>query len=99
LDDAGREFTGSGYRVGTARAQGPDPYGRFEGGDEESSNVRHFPTRDREVGDELKLSGLLGPSTNGENSSVKGKSNRSRKASRKASRKRGDSSKSSDDSE
>jgi len=54
--------TASGYRVGAPRAQGPDPYGRFEGESEPASNVRHFPTPDRELGDDLKLSGLLGPS-------------------------------------
>ncbi|MEZ4281596.1 MAG: hypothetical protein R3F21_18475, partial [Myxococcota bacterium] len=58
----GRELSLSGFRVGAPRAQGPDPYERFASGDEPPSNVRHFPTRDRELGDELKLSGLLGPS-------------------------------------
>jgi len=57
----GGELTGSDYRMGAPRAQGPDPYGRFEGDAEPPSNVRHFPTRDRELGDDLKLSGLLGP--------------------------------------
>jgi hypothetical protein len=50
------------FRVGAPRAQGPDPYRRFEGDTGPPSNVRHFPTRDRELGDDLKLSGLLGPS-------------------------------------
>lgn len=58
----GRELSLSGFRVGAPRAQGPDPYERLESGFEPPSNVRHFPTRDRELGDELKLSGLLGPS-------------------------------------
>lgn len=58
----GRELSLSGFRVGAPRAQGPDPYERFASGSEPPSNVRHFPTRDRELGDELKLSGLLGPS-------------------------------------
>ena len=58
----GAELSRSGYRMGAPRAQGPDPYARFEKGEEPPSNVRHFPTRDRELGDELKLSGLLGPS-------------------------------------
>jgi ABC-type transporter Mla subunit MlaD len=53
----------SGYRVGEARAQGPDPYSRFEGDQAASSNVRPFPTREFEAGDDLKLSGLLGPSS------------------------------------
>jgi len=53
----------SNYRVGTARAQGPDPYSRFDGDPEPESNIRQFPTSDREPGDNLKLSGLLGPST------------------------------------
>ena len=53
--------------MGTARAQGPDPYARFDdgGGGREpggESNLRHFPTSDRELGEELKLSGLLGRS-------------------------------------
>ena len=58
----GRELSLSGFRVGAPRAQGPDPYERFASGNEPPSNVRHFPTRERELGDELKLSGLLGPS-------------------------------------
>jgi len=58
----GRELSLSGFRVGAPRAQGPDPYERLASGAEPPSNVRHFPTRDRELGDELKLSGLLGPS-------------------------------------
>jgi ABC-type transporter Mla subunit MlaD len=61
-DDSGRELTLSGYRVGAPRARGPDPYDRFESPDEPPSNLRHFPTRDRELGDDLRLSGLLGPS-------------------------------------
>ena len=52
--------------MGTTRAQGPDPYATFgDGGDGEpggESNLRHFPTSDRELGEELKLSGLLGRS-------------------------------------
>jgi hypothetical protein len=59
----GRELSLSGFRVGAPRAQGPDPYERLASAQEPPSNVRHFPTRDRELGDELKLSGLLGPST------------------------------------
>ena len=59
---AGRDLTRTGYRVGSPRAQGPDPYSRFDNEDETPSNVRHFPTPDRELGDNLKLSGLLGPS-------------------------------------
>jgi hypothetical protein len=47
--------------VGTPRAKGPDPYARFDEDPEPPSNVRHFPTRDRELNDDLKLSGLLGP--------------------------------------
>ncbi|MBK7950802.1 MAG: hypothetical protein IPK00_19105 [Deltaproteobacteria bacterium] len=58
----GRELSLSGFRVGAPRAQGPDPYERLASGVEPPSNVRHFPTRERELGDELKLSGLLGPS-------------------------------------
>ncbi len=61
--DSGRIDPGrSGYRMGNPRARGPDPYDRLEGGEPPPSNVRHFPTRDRELGDDLKLSGLLGPS-------------------------------------
>ena len=49
--------------MGTPRAKGPDPYARFDDAESEAqSNVRHFPTPDRELGEELKLSGLLGPS-------------------------------------
>ena len=58
----GRELSLSGFRVGAPRAQGPDPSERLGSAVEAPSNVRHFPTRDRELGDELKLSGLLGPS-------------------------------------
>lgn len=65
-DDAdastGRDLALSGYRMGAPRAQGPDPYERFDSAETPPSNVRHFPTRDRELGDDLKLSGLLGPS-------------------------------------
>lgn len=61
----GRELSLSGFRVGAPRAQGPDPYERLASGFEPPSNVRHFPTRERELGDELKLSGLLGPSAPG----------------------------------
>lgn len=61
--EAGRDTPAPpGYRLGAPRAQGPDPYARFEGSSAPPSNVRHFPTRDRELGDDLKLSGLLGPS-------------------------------------
>ena len=52
--------------MGTARAQGPDPYARFvlwrRRGPCGKSNLRHFPTSDRELGEALKLSGLLGRS-------------------------------------
>jgi methyl-accepting chemotaxis protein len=57
-----RDTAGSGYLVGTPKAQGPDPYQRFERPDEPPSNVRHFPTPDRSLGQDLKLSELLGPS-------------------------------------
>ena len=60
-DDAAPSF--SGFRVGAPLAQGPDPFARFDKKPEEQpSNVRQFPTPDRELGDDLKLSGLLGPS-------------------------------------
>ena len=59
---ADRELTRSGYRLGAPRAHGPDPYARFDNAEEPPSNVRHFPTRERELGEDLKLSGLLGPS-------------------------------------
>ena len=59
----GRELSLSGFRVGAPRALGPDPYERLAGAGASPSNVRHLPTRDRELGDDLKLSGLLGPST------------------------------------
>jgi ABC-type transporter Mla subunit MlaD len=61
-DGLGSDLTRSGYRLGSPRAKGPDPYARFDGDDALPMNVRHFPTRDRELGDELKLAGLLGPS-------------------------------------
>ncbi|MCA9506206.1 MAG: hypothetical protein KC616_24185 [Myxococcales bacterium] len=61
-EGASREVALPSYRMGTPRAQGPDPYERFESGPDSPSNVRHFPTPDRELGDDLKLSGLLGPS-------------------------------------
>lgn len=59
---AGRELASSDYHVGAARAQGPDPYARFDNDHETPANIRHFPKRDHERGDDLKLSGLLGPS-------------------------------------
>ena len=56
------ESGGSGFRVGAPRAQGPDPYQRFDAAKQEStSNLRHFPTSGRGLGEDLKLSGLLGP--------------------------------------
>ena len=61
-ESTGRDLTHSGYRMGSPKAQGPDPYARFDGEEDQASNVRHFPTRDRELGDDLKLSGLLGRS-------------------------------------
>jgi len=65
-ESTARDLPLSGYRMGTPRAQGPDPYARFDdgsGGDAGGqSNLRHFPTSDRELGDGLKLSGLLGRS-------------------------------------
>jgi ABC-type transporter Mla subunit MlaD len=64
VDSVPSEVAQSGYRVGAPRAQGPDPYSRFDGDAETPSNVRHFPTRDRELPDDLKLSSLLGPSSN-----------------------------------
>lgn len=57
---AGRDLKLSGYRVGAPRAEGPDPYARFDSAEETPSNVHPFPARERELGDELKLSGLLG---------------------------------------
>jgi methyl-accepting chemotaxis protein len=62
-DGAQRGNATAGQRVGTPRAQGPDPYSRFDGDPEPASNIRRFSTSDREPGDDLKLSGLLGPST------------------------------------
>ena len=47
--------------MGNPRAQGPDPYARFDESGDGASNIRHFPTPDRELGDNLKLSDLLGP--------------------------------------
>ena len=60
-ESTGRDLALSGYRMGTPRAQGPDPYARFDDTESETqSNLRHFPTPDRELGEDLKLSGLLG---------------------------------------
>lgn len=61
-ESTGRDLALSGYRMGAPRAKGPDPYARFDDDQSRSSNVRHFPTPERELGDDLKLSGLLGPS-------------------------------------
>ncbi|MEZ4334828.1 MAG: hypothetical protein R3F35_23970 [Myxococcota bacterium] len=73
----GRELSLSGFRVGAPRALGPDPYERLAGGGAPPSNVRPFPTRERELGDDLKLSGLLGPSTP-RSSAAEGAAGRSR---------------------
>jgi hypothetical protein len=62
-DGAERGDATSGQRVGSPRAEGPDPYNRFDGDPERASNIRRFSTHDQEPGDDLKLSGLLGPST------------------------------------
>lgn len=56
-----REIAGTAYRVGAPKAQGPDPYRRFDREEEAPSNVRHFPTPDRDLGQDLNLSDLLGP--------------------------------------
>jgi hypothetical protein len=48
--------------MGAPRAEGPDPYARFEGKPAPPSNLRHFPTPDRALGENLKLSDMLGPS-------------------------------------
>lgn len=65
-ESTGRDLPLSGFRMGTPRAQGPDPYARFdEAEDGTDSNVLHSPTADRELGEELKLSELLGPSGQG----------------------------------
>ena len=61
-DSARAESTLSGFRMGAPRAEGPDPYARFEGKPAPPSNLRHFPTPDRALGENLKLSDLLGPS-------------------------------------
>lgn len=61
LDSTQRDSALSSYRLGAPRAQGPDPYARLEGGAAQPSNLRHFPTPDRELGENLKLSDLLGP--------------------------------------
>ena len=78
---SGRDLARTEYRVGSPRAQGPDPYSRFDNEDETPSNVRHFPTPDRELGDGLKLSGLLGPSSN---ESTDGASNQASEADQKS---------------
>ena len=58
----GQDLPNLGYRLGEPKAKGPDPYARFSAPEDSPPNLRRFPTRDRELGDELKLSGLLGPS-------------------------------------
>ena len=99
-DSAGRELASSGYRFGAPRTQGPDPYERFEGDHEPPSNVRSFPPRDGEPGDELKLSGLLGPRTSNDLTPASRKSDPSGNTSRKKkSDKRRKSKRSSDKSE
>jgi hypothetical protein len=111
VDSVPSEVAQSGYRVGAPRAQGPDPYSRFDGDAETPSNVRHFPTRDREPADDLKLSSLLGPSSSDaetgqvqvsrSNANAKAKSTEKTtpKNPSKATGKRRGSAKSSDDSE
>jgi hypothetical protein len=61
-ESTGRDLAVSGYQTRALRAQGPDPYERFDSPDEGPSNVTASATQDRELGDHLKLSGLLGPS-------------------------------------
>ncbi|MBJ18372.1 MAG: hypothetical protein CL933_03005 [Deltaproteobacteria bacterium] len=63
-ESMGRDLAHSEYRMGSPRAQGPDPYARLEGGPAAPPNRRPFPTRDRKLSNDLKLSGLLGPSGN-----------------------------------
>jgi methyl-accepting chemotaxis protein len=53
----------SGFRMGAPLAQGPDPYARMDAEAGAASNLRHFPTADRELGENLKLSDLLRPSS------------------------------------
>jgi len=84
LDSTGRDLGLSGFRMGVPRAQGPDPYARFDNAAAPPSNVRHLPTPDRELGDNLKLSGLLGPSEPGPESK-KEKGEGSRRAEKKES--------------
>jgi hypothetical protein len=60
-DSTGRDLAVSGYRTGAPRAQGPDPYERFDAPAERPSNVTVLATHDRKLGDPLNLSGLLGP--------------------------------------
>jgi methyl-accepting chemotaxis protein len=52
----------SGYRLGTPRAKGPDPYARFDEESSSPSKIRPFPTQEHDPREGLKLSGLLGPS-------------------------------------
>lgn len=62
-DDEGRDSALTGYRVGTPRAQGPDPYTRSGGESDDPSNAPDFPIGARELGGDLKLSELSRPST------------------------------------
>jgi methyl-accepting chemotaxis protein len=83
-EQARGELGASGYRVGAPRAQGPDPYGRLDDAADAPSNVRHFPTRDRELGDDLKLSGLLGPRNGNESDATSESSRKKKKRSRRS---------------
>ena len=66
--EADRDLSRPEYRVGAPRAQGPDPYARFDSVDPppaasaEATAPRPPPARERGLGQELNLSGLLGPS-------------------------------------
>lgn len=105
-DDAGStrdhsepEKPSPGYRVGTARARGPDPYSRFDSDLEPTAIDRQFPSGSRELGDNLKLSGLLGPSTNDDRANPDDESESADSNAREDSDERGKSARTSDESE
>jgi len=61
-----RDLPRSDYRLGPPRAQGPDPYARFDASSPSTAATpgptATPPTGERGLGQDLNLSGLLGPS-------------------------------------
>lgn len=98
-ETGGHPIASSGFRLGTAPAQGPDPYSRFTENPEAPSNPRNFQVGGRELGDDLKLSDLLSRNPGDEKKPTASKSTRPETKSKNASDPRDESSRSSDDSE